>query len=199
MVQLVSPTNQLLPPQLLSSILSSTDLTTNTIILSSSDPPIVRMHDRQTYETRLRDLALKNSLRDRTKFEEKEIQISWTSATGDMEHKIEMAKNILAKGDRVSVLFAIKGSPRRDRMTSEEKKEMIKVFEDGLEEVGRKWQDDLIKGKAVALHYEPKEEVREEFVAKFKEKILEEKKEKGDRKEARRKKDEERRLASKKD
>ena len=198
LVQLVSPTdNTLSDPQPLSRLLRSYDTTTHTLILVSSEPPIVKLLDKQVEAARSREAEARESIRKRTAAEEKEVQISWGTASGDVQHKVALAKSLLERGDRVKLVFAPRqGGERRDKTTVSDKQGMLNEFEGVLGEVGKKWKEDTIKGKMVACFWEAEGSVKEVVKAKVIEGEVEKRKDKEERRESRRKKDEERRRAA---
>ena len=195
LVQLVSPVdNSISAPQPLRNLLRTYDHTTHFLQLVSSDPPVVKLLDKVEEYRKTRESEAKATLRKRTAAEEKEVQISWASASGDVAHKIDQARTIIERGDRVRLVFAPRASgPNRDKISEAKKTEMVKEFEGALGEVGKKWKENEAKGKVMACFWEPEGTVREEVKAKVIEDEAGKKKERDERKESRRRKDEERR------
>lgn len=194
-VQLVSQTdNSLSEPQPLRRLLTTYDPSTHALILVSSDPPVVKLVDKAIEAARTREAEARESIRRRTAAEEKEVQVSWGSASGDIGHKIALAKSLLERGDRVKLLFAPRQGERKDKTTPEAKKGIVQDFEEALEEVGRRWKEDTVKGKMVTCFWEAEGSVKEVVKAKVIEGEVEKRREREEKKEARRKKDEERRL-----
>ncbi|EAL20718.1 hypothetical protein CNBE0830 [Cryptococcus deneoformans B-3501A] len=181
-VRLIGPEG-LLPPQRLSSILSTYSTSTHTLALVSVDGeyPVVKLVSKAEERDREKEKEEKSKVKRKISMEEKEVQVSWQSAKGDLGHKLEMAKGILEKGDRVQVVFA---NRRR--------------AEPGiLEEVGKKWKEDDKNRGLWVLYYNPLDSVRQEVEKKVLEaeqaKKEEKEKAKQEKLEARRKKEERRR------
>jgi hypothetical protein len=122
--------------------------------------------------------------------EEKEVQVSWASASGDLKHKCAQARGILEKGDRATVIYAAKAGS--DKVSQGVQGEITAMFERELEEVAVRWKEDE-KSKATWIQFwGPMAKVREERRAKVEEEEVGKKKERDEKKEARRKKEEER-------
>ncbi|OWZ68371.1 hypothetical protein AYX14_01647 [Cryptococcus neoformans] len=179
-------TEGLLPPQRLSSILSTYSTSTHTLTLVSVDAD---ERDRE------KEKEEKSKVKRKISMEEKEVQVSWQSAKGDLGHKLEMAKGILEKGDRVQVVFA--NRRRAEAVNERQKEEIVAMFEGTLEEVGKKWKEDDKNRGLWVLYYNPLDSVRQEVEKKVleAERVKKEEKEKAkqEKLEARRKKEERRR------
>ncbi|OXG81137.1 hypothetical protein C348_03498 [Cryptococcus neoformans Gb118] len=184
-VRLIGPEG-LLPPQRLSSILSTYSTSTHTLTLVSVD---AEERDRE------KEKEEKSKVKRKISMEEKEVQVSWQSAKGDLGHKLEMAKGILEKGDRVQVVFA--NRRRAEAVNERQKEEIVAMFEGTLEEVGKKWKEDDKNRGLWVLYYNPLDSVRQEVEKKVleAERVKKEEKEKAkqEKLEARRKKEERRR------
>ncbi|OXB37090.1 hypothetical protein J007_03196 [Cryptococcus neoformans] len=184
-VRLIGP-ESLLPPQRLSSILSTYSTSTHTLTLVSVD---AEERDRE------KEKEEKSKVKRKISMEEKEVQVSWQSAKGDLGHKLEMAKGILEKGDRVQVVFA--NRRRAEPVNERQKEEIVAMFEGTLEEVGKKWKEDDKNRGLWVLYYNPLDSVRQEVEKKVleAERVKKEEKEKAkqEKLEARRKKEERRR------
>lgn len=137
----------------------------------------------------------KSKVKRKISMEEKEVQVSWQSAKGDLGHKLEMAKGILEKGDRVQVVFA--NRRRAEPVSERQKDEIVAMFQGILEEVGKKWKEDDKNRGLWVLYYNPLDSVRQEVEKKVLEaeqaKKEEKEKAKQEKLEARRKKEERRR------
>lgn len=126
----------------------------------------------------------------KTAIEEKEVQVSWASAIGDLKHKAALAKGILERGDRATIICAPKAGS--DKVSTEHQVEITMMFEKELEDVGIRWKDDE-KSKGTWIQFwGPVAKVREERKAKVQEEEVGKKKEKEEKKAARRKKEEDR-------
>ncbi|OWZ44644.1 hypothetical protein C356_03253 [Cryptococcus neoformans c45] len=184
-VRLIGPEG-LHPPQRLSSILSTYSTSTHTLTLVSVD---AEERDRE------KEKEEKSKVKRKISMEEKEVQVSWQSAKGDLGHKLEMAKGILEKGDRVQVVFA--NRRRAEPVNERQKEEIVAMFEGTLEEVGKRWKEDDKNRGLWVLYYNPLDSVRQEVEKKVleAERVKKEEKEKAkqEKLEARRKKEERRR------
>ena len=162
----------------------------------SSEPPVVKLLDRTAEAQRARESDARDSLRRRTAADEKEVQLHWGSASGDLAHKVAQARSLLERGDRVRLILAPKQGERQDKTTTARKQEIVRDVEGQLGEVGKKWKEDTVKGKMVVLFWEAEGSVKEVVKAKVLEGEVEKRREKEEKKEARRRKDEERRMAA---
>ncbi|OCF37469.1 hypothetical protein I316_00593 [Kwoniella heveanensis BCC8398] len=195
-VRLVDPTtNHLLDPQPLRSILASYNQATHTLVLVSVDnkaAPIVKLVDKVEERRKERESEDKAKLRRKMALEEKEVQVSWQSAQGDIKHKLDLAKSLLEKGDsRVQVVFA--NRKRGENVPDPKKVEIIASFDQVLGEVGNKWKDDSRSRGLWVLYYNPLESARSQVQSKVRQAENDKRKEKEEKKEARRRKEEERR------
>jgi translation initiation factor IF-3 len=190
-VQLVSPTdNSLSEPTPLRTILNSYDHATHTLSLVSLEPPIVKLLNKEDIRQKVRKAEVKAKLNRKSAVEEKEVQVSWASASGDLKHKCAQARGILEKGDRATVIYAAKAGS--DKVSQGVQGEITAMFERELEEVAVRWKEDE-KSKATWIQFwGPMAKVREERRAKVEEEEVGKKKERDEKKEARRKKEEER-------
>ncbi|WVF69867.1 hypothetical protein IAT40_004648 [Kwoniella sp. CBS 6097] len=193
-VQLVDPTtNHLLDPQPLRAVLATYDQSTHTLVLVSVDKevPIVKLVDKIEERRKERESEEKAKLKKKMAMEEKEVQVSWQSAQGDIKHKLDLAKSLLEKGDRVQVVFA--NRKRGETVPDPKKNEIIASFDEVLGEVGNKWKDDSISKGLWVLYYNPLESTRSQVQNKVRQAENDKRKEKEEKKEARRRKEEERR------
>ena len=189
-VQLVLPDSSLSPPQPLRRVLSSYDHTTHTLALVQLDPPVVRLLDIEAERQKERDAAVAAKLRRKTALEDKEIQVSWSSASGDLAHKLALARGILERGDRVELVCAPRAG-NRDKIALSRQEEVFDSFA-SLEDVGVKWKEDEKKAKVWIAYWRPREALRNELRAKVVEGGLQKRQEKEEKKAARRRKEEER-------
>lgn len=194
-VQLVNPeTGSLEPPTSLASILRSFDHETHSLVLVQSDPPIVKLLSREEERAKQRLAEAKERLRRKAAAEQKEVQISWGSADGDVMHKVDIARTILERGDRVQLVFAPRsGGGQAAEVGKQRKEELVTLFREALADVGMKWREDEVTKTTVVEYWQAQEGVRVEKRQKMTEKEVEKKKEKEEKKEARRRKEEERR------
>lgn len=192
-VQLVDPeTNQLREPAPLHSI--KYDNTTHELRLVSDSPPVVKLIDLAEEAEKAKLLEIKLKMNRKTAFEEKEVQISWTSADGDLQHKLDIAKGFLERGDRVNLVFAPKASGTPTEISQNRKEEMIAFFESGMQEYGTTWRDRETTKTTDVIYWQAKSDIMKEKKVKVSEAELEKKRLKEEKKEARRRKEEERKL-----
>lgn len=191
-VQLVDPsTNTLTEPQPLHSI--QFDRSTHELRLVSDSPPVVKLISLAEEAEKAKQLEVKLKLNRKTAFEDKEVQISWNSADGDLKHKLDVARGFLERGDRVHMVFAPKGTGAGVPEISQARKdEMLAYFEHGMEDLGMRWRDELKTKTSVVVYWQANSAVRQEKKMKVNEAELAKRKIKDEKKEARRLKEEER-------
>jgi hypothetical protein len=190
-VQLVDPeTNSLRDPAPLQSI--KYDKTTHELRLVSDSPPVVKLVDLAVEAEKAKLLEIKLKMNRKTAFEEKEVQISWASADGDLQHKLDIAKGFLERGDRVNLVFAPKASGSPAEVSQARKEEMISFFEEGMQEHGVTWRERETTKTTDVIYWQAKSDIMKEKKVKVSEAELEKKRLKEEKKEARRKKEEER-------
>ncbi|ODN78370.1 hypothetical protein L202_04011 [Cryptococcus amylolentus CBS 6039] len=159
-VRLATPTG-LSQPQSLSSILPTYDPSHHSLILVSTDGPhaIVKLVSRAEEREKEKEREDKERVKRKMGMEEKEVQVSWQSAKGDLEHKLDTAKGLLEKGDRVQVVFA--NRKRGDPVGDAQKKQVVDLFDAALGEVGKKWKNDDVNKGLWVLYYNPLDSVRQ--------------------------------------
>ncbi|KAJ9120903.1 hypothetical protein QFC22_002838 [Naganishia vaughanmartiniae] len=202
-VQLVSSTdNTLGPPEPLRDILSRFSTKTHTISLVSSHPPIVRVHAKAEIQKADRAAKDKAKARRKTKQETSELQVTWESAQGDLQHKLNQAKQILSHGDRLDLVFTSRAknaspAPQYEGKKLKRAQEMILgLFTSELEGIASKRKEDVVGGvggSMVTMYYEPHSDLRQQALEKAEELAEQKASEKQARKEERRIKEEERR------
>ncbi|WVN87041.1 uncharacterized protein L203_102217 [Cryptococcus depauperatus CBS 7841] len=196
-VRLVSSHSGLLPPQNLTEILSTYSTLTHTLVLVSVDGPhpVVKLISRAEERAKEIEKEERGKIRRKLEITEKEVQVSWQSAQGDLEHKLELAKDLLQRGDRIQVVFA--NRKRAQPMGDQQKEEVVGMFDSVLAEYGKKWKADDKSGGIWILYYNPLDTVRQEMEKKVLDqevlKKLEKEKTKEEKLEARRKKEDRRR------
>lgn len=199
-VRLVSSEdNSLGSPTSLRSVLRSYDPSTHTLAIvsipndsgSGSDVPIpiVKLLNREEERLKARASEAKARLRRKINAENKEVQVSWSSAEGDLRHKAILAKGILEKGDQVELVFA----PRsKEKIDDRRKDEIVASFKEVLDDVGSQWKEDLVSKGTRVCYWAPKASVRSEIRQKVTEAEIEKRNERDKKKEERRRKEEER-------
>lgn len=191
-VQLVdATTNTLTDPQPLHSI--RFDKTTHELRLVSDSPPVVKLISLADEAEKAKALEVKLKLNRKTAFEDKEVQISWNSADGDLRHKLDIARGFLERGDRVHMVFAPKGTGAGvPEISQVRKEEILSYFEHGMEDLGMRWRDELKTKTSVVVYWQASSAVRQEKKLKVNEAELSKRKIKDEKKEQRRLKEEER-------
>ncbi|KAF8164889.1 hypothetical protein B0H34DRAFT_615379, partial [Crassisporium funariophilum] len=125
--------NALSHPQKLSTIIQNTNLNTHLVRLMSTSPPTVVIVSK--LDDKIRKLEKKESEKalERRKIESKDVQLTWVTNGGDLEHKLSKVREELERGDvRVNVIFmpksGVKSPPRHEmdaRLT-----ELLEMFAD---------------------------------------------------------------------
>lgn len=173
------------------------------MICVSVDPPVVRILDNAAEREKARHAEARLKLTRKAAAEDKEVQVSWGSAVGDLKHKAALARGILERGDRATIIFAAKSGGAGISYTGtgeegaapakrEQKERVIAVFEEALEDIGMKWTDDEVRKGALVQRWQPEKKVRAEIRQKVQNEEVEKKRDKEEKKEARRKKEVER-------
>ena len=153
---------------------------------------MVKLVDLAVEAEKAKLLEIKLKMNRKTAFEEKEVQISWASADGDLQHKLDIAKGFLERGDRVNLVFAPKASGSPAEVSQARKEEMISFFEEGMQEHGVTWRERETTKTTDVIYWQAKSDIMKEKKVKVSEAESEKKRLKEEKKEARRKKEEER-------
>ncbi len=146
-MRLVDPdTKSLHPPKPLSAILESlvrntSDKNRLTVELVSEKPePIVKIINpaeryKQEKETKEK--------RKKSRVQEKEIQMTWGVASGDLEHKLKKARSELQDGNKVNIVYA----PKKGQVLPPpaEMQRKIKEITSMLADVGQQWKPPVIE------------------------------------------------------
>lgn len=170
-ITLVDPTtSSLLPPSSLKDILISLDRSRFSILLvdPSHSPPICRIQDKKAdyQKAQAKKVTQKNAAAEGASTTAapptknlagppKEVQLTWGVAPNDLVHKLKKAKELLGKGNRVTVVLSNKkGSSEKSDPKSRD--EVIKGIRDALEggEVGAKLRRPVEnKGSQVLMEF----------------------------------------------
>ena len=151
--------------QPLRSVLALIDRSREFVELVNARPPIVKIisiKDAQRAEQEERARSTQHRKRSRG---EKEVQVTWTAAEGDLNNKMKSAQRHLSNGDRVNLVFAPR-SGRYKGFDQAKKAEIIGMFDDGLEEFGQKMSEDADTPRVVSVIWHPKEGVATQKQAK---------------------------------
>ncbi|KZT27071.1 hypothetical protein NEOLEDRAFT_1089957 [Neolentinus lepideus HHB14362 ss-1] len=155
-VRLVDPeTSKLLAPAPLEEVLVAFDHKKFFLQLVSEHPePIVKLIDKN--EARKKRLAeRKQALLN--KREEKEIQLTWKIANGDLLHKLKKVRQELEKGNRVDLVYA----PKKGQVlpSPEEKDDIVRDTLRILEDIGREWKPREQAPRMTVVYLEKKKEI----------------------------------------
>ncbi|KAI0751213.1 hypothetical protein C8Q80DRAFT_1119067 [Daedaleopsis nitida] len=153
LVRFVNPeTKTLEPPRPLSAVLAFVDRKRQYLELVAERPePIVKLIDVKDRYDRNRARRVQQVLGRAP--EEKELQLTWGVAAGDLAFKLRKAREDLVDGDRVSLVFA----PKKGQavLNDQERTRAVDEALRLLEDVGRERKERTVQGQAVALHLEP--------------------------------------------
>lgn len=195
-VQIVDEeTNQLSEPVLLYQVLETFDHETHALKLVSEDPPVAKIVNIVEDRRKEREHDARLKLAKRLAVEDKELQVGWHGAPSDMQHKLQTARAIVEKGDRVHLVFAnrVSGGGKRPKFVPDERKaQIISLFEDGMSDVASKWKEDERTKGLWVMYWHPQSSISTEVRAKVVDSIVDGKRRKEEQKEARRLKQEER-------
>lgn len=158
-VRVVDPQTERLSParQPLQTLLSSLDLKKWTVELVAEMPePIVRISDRKEAYQRYKEQrkALKKGLK--AGVAPKEIQLTWSTASGDVSHKLAQARLHLEKGHKVDVVF---GPKKRQRLppVKEMQARAHHVLSE-LQDVAKEWKEREMTGAIMIMFFQGKSE-----------------------------------------
>ncbi|KDQ65073.1 hypothetical protein JAAARDRAFT_146426 [Jaapia argillacea MUCL 33604] len=147
MVRLVDPeTGGLQPFAPLANILAAIDRTTHFVELVTETPePIVKLISKQEANEKRREQKAKQKELKAKAREQKEVQMTWGVAAGDMAHKLKKVRQELVRGNRVDLVFAPKKGQKWP--TPEEMVQRANQVVDDLKDVGKEWKE-----RAVSKH-----------------------------------------------
>lgn len=193
-VQLVGAGNKLSEPIPLQPLVDSIDLRIDSVICVQANPPIVKIVNNAEEKQKEREREEKIRLSRRLAVDDKELQMGWGAADGDVLHKIETAKGLLEKGDRVHIVFALRASSggKKQRVPDERRMKILEMFEEGMVDVGKKWKEDEQARGLWIQHWAPKDLIAAEARVKLLEGTVEKRNERDAKKAARKAKEEER-------
>ena len=166
-------------------IMYDVDLKTHSVLLVSEDPPVIKIVSRIEEMRAEKRRSFDQKTQKKMQLPEKEVQISWNSADGDLETKLNHAKGLLENGHKVMLVFAPRGG-RKKRQTPERMEFMAGFMDKGLAEVATKWRDDEFRGRVVSSYWQPQQEVTAAIRSKVMDFVSTHQKGKDELKEARR-------------
>ncbi|KAJ3476869.1 hypothetical protein NLI96_g10856 [Meripilus lineatus] len=151
MVRFVDPeTGALQPMASYPPLLASITQKTHFLELVSEEPePIVRLISRKLRHEREKGIKQKKK---ENKMEQKEVQLTWGVAAGDLGHKLKKVRQELMKGNRVSLVFA----PRKGQPPLKPEQMAAKVQEtaDALADIGKEWKAREMQKSTAAIHFQ---------------------------------------------
>ena len=171
--------------RMLHHIMYDVDLKTHSVLLVSEDPPVVKIVSRIEEARAEKRRLVDQKTAKKMQLPEKEVQISWNSADGDLETKLNQAKVLLENGHRVMLVFAPRGG-RKKQQSSERMEYMAGFMDKGLAEVATKWKEDAFRGRVVSSFWQPQQEVTAAVRTKVMDFLSTQQKGKDELKEARR-------------
>ncbi|KAK2462292.1 hypothetical protein APHAL10511_005598 [Amanita phalloides] len=135
-------------PTTVARILSYIDRKGYYIQLVNHQPPIVKIVNKAEEFNRKRQEKEQAKL-SKAKQAHKELQLSWVSGEADTAHKLEKAREDLAKGLRVDLVFAHKKGQRL--VTEQEMQERVQTVVNSLADVGKEWKERRFQRRMAAV------------------------------------------------
>ena len=152
-VQVVNSEGKLDPPRPLTAILASIERKDYFVQLVTDDQPIVKIMNRKEMYEKSKALKKAKKAAERSS-EEKEIQMTWGVAIGDLSHKISKVREELEKRNRVNLIFAPKkGQPVP---SPNERNEKMNEILEMLKDIGQESRSRTILRSHLTLHLEAK-------------------------------------------
>ncbi|KAF8883429.1 hypothetical protein BD779DRAFT_1663157 [Infundibulicybe gibba] len=149
-VQLVDQTSgRLTPPTTMAEVLASINRKTHFVELVSTEPtPIVKIIDKkEAFEKRKQQKAKAKEVSKKNT--QKEVQLTWGAAAGDLSHKIKRVRQELEKGSKVDLVFAPKkGQPLP---TPPEMRQRVDEVVEMLSDVAKEWKEKEFQKTAAAI------------------------------------------------
>ncbi|KAG5639146.1 hypothetical protein H0H81_006405 [Sphagnurus paluster] len=150
MVQLVDPeTGRLMDPMPLSTLLASLDRRKQFVELVSLKPaPLVKIFSKAEVTQREHEAESKARAAAR-RVAQKEIQMTWSAAPGDLEHKLGKVRQELEVGARVDLVFTRKKNQAPLKM--DEMKERAQEVVDSLADISKEWKEREVHQNMTAI------------------------------------------------
>lgn len=153
LVQLVDPaTKHLLPLRPLAELLASIDRKTQFVELVAEHPaPIVKIIEKKAaYEKRKEQKRRAKEVKRRNI--QKEVQLTWGVALGDLEHKLKKVRSDLEKGYRVDLVFAPKSGHELPSPTEMQNRADKTVAL--LSDVAKEWKPRETRKTMIAIYFQ---------------------------------------------
>jgi translation initiation factor IF-3 len=151
-VQMVdSETGRLKEATELRDILASIDRKTHFVELVSEEPsPIVKIKNKQEVYSKLKEKRMKS--REAHTVQQKEVQMTWGVASGDLAHKLNKVRRELEKGNRVDLVYA----PKKDQTLPSQlqMEERLRETVGLLADVGKEWRPRNIQRNVAILSFQ---------------------------------------------
>ncbi|KAF8075869.1 hypothetical protein FPV67DRAFT_1469575 [Lyophyllum atratum] len=149
-VQLVDPlTGRLTDPLPLRSILATLDRRKKYVELVSLTPaPLVKIFDKQAETQRAAEAQYKARAVARRTIQ-KEVQLTWSAAPGDLAHKLEKVRQELERGARVDLIFTRKKN--QPHLPPEEMQARAQEIVDSMADVAKEWKDREVRASMTAI------------------------------------------------
>jgi translation initiation factor IF-3 len=150
-VQLVDPeTERLRDPVPLKDILASIDLKTHVVeLVSELEGPVVKIFEKKELFRRAKE---NRARRKANRMEQKEVQMTWGVAPGDLIHKLMKVRRELEKGNRVELVYA----PKKDQTlpTRREMEDKVQETVDLLADAGQEWRPRKIEKNIAIMSFQ---------------------------------------------
>ncbi|KAJ3553954.1 hypothetical protein NM688_g3348 [Phlebia brevispora] len=127
-------------------------------LVTEKPEPIVKLVDRREEYRKQRDHADK-AKESKKVTGEKEVQMTWGVAAGDLAHKLKKAREALTQGYKVTIVYA----PKKGQTfpTKDEMREKVRKTVELLEDVGQEWKpteldldiQDMILYEYINVHW----------------------------------------------
>jgi len=118
-------------------------------LVAEKPDPIVKVVDKKASYSRMKEQKARKKDEAKTR-EEKEVQMTWGVASGDLQHKLKKARQELQKGNRVNLVFAPKKG--QESLTPAQMAERVQETVDLLADVGKEWKVREAQGRTAVIH-----------------------------------------------
>ena len=127
-------------------------------LVAEEPEPVIKLVDRrEEYRKNNQDRKERQEKRKRNEKvettsspKEKEVQMTWGVAAGDLAHKLKKARDALVQGNMVSIVYAPKkGQPVPSKAGMEER---IRYTNELLTDVGQEWKPTEVQGATTVIY-----------------------------------------------